>query len=118
MKKTFHFRLPEVDQFSHQVKAFLPKLADSALQRYEDSGIQLVEEYIDYHSVIFYRLQAHVQVPNRLSIETCKADYHLLYNLHSPTEIILEQASGNSRAALPPHAPAISIFPMGLSIQT
>lgn len=113
MKKTFHFKLPEVGTFSNQVKAFFPKLADSALQRYEDSGIQLVEEYIDYHSVIFYRLQAHVQVPNRLSIETCKADYHLLYNLHSPTEIILEQASDNSRAALPSASASYIYIPNG-----
>ncbi|MGB3064782.1 helix-turn-helix domain-containing protein [Sphingobacterium thalpophilum] len=101
MKKTFHFRLPEVDRFSDQVKAFAPKLADSVLQRYEDTNIQLIEEYIDYHSVIFYRLQAHVQQHFRLSVTTTKADYHLLYNLGSPQEIVIEQPKEEFQAALP-----------------
>lgn len=113
MKKTFHFRLPEVDQFSDQVKAFLPKLADSVLQRYEDTGIQLTEEYIDYHSVIFYRLQAHVRQPSRLSIETVKADYHLLYNLGAPQEIVIEQTRNGCQATLPPQYHSYIYIPKG-----
>lgn len=93
--------LPKVDAFSAQVKAFLPKLSDSESQLYEGEGIQLVEEYIDYHSVIFYRIQVHVQESIQLVVQTNKADYHLLYNLHSPATIILEQASNHSQAELP-----------------
>jgi AraC-like DNA-binding protein len=113
MKKTFHFKLPEVDQFSDQVKAFLPKLADSSIQRYEDTGIQLTEEYIDYHSVIFYRLQAHVQQDSMLYIKTVKADYHLVYNLGSPQEIVIEQARTVSQASLPPQYHSYIYIPKG-----
>ncbi|MNG85711.1 DNA-binding transcriptional regulator AraC [compost metagenome] len=113
MKKTFHFKLPEVDQFNHQVSAFLPKLADSSIQRYEDTGIQLIEEYIDYHSVIFYRLQAHIQQLTRLSIATFKADYHLLYNLGSPQEIVIKQARNESQASLPANHHSYVYIPKG-----
>ncbi len=105
--------LPEVDQFSDQAKAFLPKLADSSIQRYEGLGIQLVEEYIDYHSVIFYRLQTQVQQATRLSIETIKADYHLLYNLGSPQEIVIKQAENESQATLPPQYHSYVYIPKG-----
>ena len=113
MKKTFHFKLPEVGTFSDQVKAFLPKLADSSIQRYEDIGIQLIEEYIDYHSVIFYRLQAHVRQPTKLSIETAKADYHLLYNLDAPQEILIEQSKNKCRVSLPPQYHSYAYIPKG-----
>ena len=113
MKKTFHFKLPEVGTFSDQVKAFLPKLADSSIQRYEETGIQLIEEYIDYHSVIFYRLQAHIQQPTRLSIETVKADYHLLYNLGSPQEIVIEQPKNDWQVSLPPQYHSYVYIPKG-----
>lgn len=113
MKKTFHFKLPSVTAFSDQVKAFLPKLADSVLQRYEDTSIQLIEEYIDYHSVIFYRLQAHVQQHFRLSVTTTKADYHLLYNLGSPQEIVIEQQKEECLAALPPQHHRYIYIPKG-----
>ncbi|WP_312185280.1 helix-turn-helix domain-containing protein [Sphingobacterium sp.] len=113
MKKTFHFKLPEVGTFSGQVKAFLPKLADSALQRYEDSDIQLIEEYIDYHSVIFYRLQAHVQQVTVVTIETVKADYHLLYNLGSPQEIVIQRDRNESQASLPAKYHSYVYIPKG-----
>jgi len=113
MKKTFHFKLPEVGTFSDQVKAFLPKLADSSIQRYEDTVIQLIEEYIDYHSVIFYRLQANTQQPTRLSIETVKADYHLLYNLGSPQEIVIEQPKHDCQVSLPPQYQSYVYIPKG-----
>lgn len=114
MKKTFHFKLPQVSTFSDQVKAFLPKLADSALQRYEDSGIQLIEEYIDYHSVIFYRLQAHVQQATGLVIETVKADYHLLYNLGSPQEIVIQRDRNESQVSLPAEYHSYVYIPKGM----
>ncbi len=113
MKKTFHFRLPEVDQFSDQVKAFLPKLADSSIQRYEDTGIQFTEEYIDYHSVIFYRLQAQVQQHIRLSVNTSKADYHLLYNLGSPQEVVIEQPKKECKVSLPSQYHSYVYIPKG-----
>ncbi|WP_104384558.1 helix-turn-helix transcriptional regulator [Sphingobacterium sp. HMA12] len=113
MKKTFHFKLPEVGTFSNQVKVFLPKLADSSIQRYEDTGIQLIEEYIDYHSVIFYRLQCHIQQPTRLSIETVKADYHLLYNLGSPQEIVIEQPKNDCQVSLPAEYHSYVYIPKG-----
>lgn len=105
--------LPEVDQFSDQVKAFLPKLADSALQRYEDKGIQFVEEFIDYRPVIFYRLQAQVQQYFRLSVNTSKADYHLLYNMASPEDIIIKQPSQECQAALPSEYHSYVYIPKG-----
>lgn len=105
--------LPEVDQFSDQVKAFLPKLADSALQRYEDKGIQFVEEFIDYRPVIFYRLQAQVQQHFRLSVNTSKADYHLLYNMASPEDIIIKQPSQECQAALPSEYHSYVYIPKG-----
>ncbi|MGJ1360105.1 hypothetical protein ACR784_08015 [Sphingobacterium multivorum] len=42
-------------------------------------GIQLVEEYIDYHPVIFYRIQIQVLKETFLIIKTAKGDYHLMY---------------------------------------
>ncbi|MGJ1537616.1 helix-turn-helix domain-containing protein [Sphingobacterium multivorum] len=113
MKKTFHFRLPAVDQFSDQVQAFLPKMADSSVQRYQDTGIQLTEEYIDYHSVIFYRLQAHVLQSTKLVIGTIKADYHLLYNLGSPQEIVIEQAHKEGQVSLPAEYHSYVYIPKG-----
>jgi len=109
--------LPKVDTFSRQVKAFLPKLPDSELQRYEREGMQLVEEYIDYHSVIFYRIQAKVQQSTGLEVQTNKADYHLLYNLHSPETIVMEHRSSNSRAQLPSGHDSYIYIPKG-KIQT
>ncbi|GAA4175505.1 helix-turn-helix domain-containing protein [Sphingobacterium ginsenosidimutans] len=113
MKKTFHFRLPEVDHFRDQVKAFLPKLADSSIQHYKDIGIQLIEEYIDYRPVIFYRLQAQVQQHFRLSVNTTKADYHLLYNMASPEDIIIKQPSQECQAALPSEYHSYVYIPKG-----
>ncbi len=105
--------LAKVDIFCRQVKAFLPKLPDSVLQRYEGESIQLVEEYIDYHSVIFYRIQAQIQEPTRLEVETNKTDYHLLYNLHSPSTIIFEQKSNKSQAQLPSGYDSYIYIPKG-----
>lgn len=113
MKKTFQFKLPKVNQFGDQVKAFLPKLADSVLQRYEDKCVLLIEEYIDYHSVIFYRLQAHVRQTTELSIETVKADYHLLYNLGSPQEIVIEQPKNKCQVSLPSQYHSYVYIPKG-----
>jgi len=100
MIKTFHFILPKVADFSHKVKAFLPELADSQVQYYEDTGIQLVEEYIDYHSVIFYRVQAQVNKTFQMSVKTTKSDYHLLYNKQSPSPLVLTHTTNSSQAQL------------------
>ncbi|MFU1858123.1 helix-turn-helix domain-containing protein [Sphingobacterium sp. NGMCC 1.201703] len=113
MKKTFQFILPEVEIFTTQTKAFLPKLPDSQLQRYEGEGIQLVEEYMDYHSVIFYRIQVHVQQPTQLTVRTHTCDYHLLYNLHSPETIVLEHRSSQSQALLPSEHDSYIYIPKG-----
>ncbi|WP_312716824.1 helix-turn-helix domain-containing protein [Sphingobacterium multivorum] len=113
MIKTFHFILPEVAQFTKQVKAFLPKLPDSQLQRYEDASIQLLEEYIDYHSVIFYRLQAQVQRTFQLSVQTNKSDYHLLYNRHSVSTIKIEHTANNSHVQLPSGYDTYAYIPKG-----
>lgn len=113
MIKTFHFILPEVAQFTRQVKAFSPKLPDSQLQRYEDANIQLIEEYIDYHSVIFYRLQAQVQGTFHLSVQTNKSDYHLLYNRHSVSTIKIEHAVNNSHLQLPAGYDTFAYIPKG-----
>jgi len=113
MIKTFHFILPEVAQFTKQVKAFLPKLPDSQLQRYEDASIQLLEEYIDYHSVIFYRLQAQVQRTFQLSVQTNKSDYHLLYNRHSVSTIKIEHTANNSHVQLPSEYDTYAYIPKG-----
>lgn len=117
MIKTFHFILPQVAEFSNQFKAFLPKLPDSQLQRYEDTGIQLVEEYIDYHSVIFYRVQAQVLEPLQLSVQTHKSDYHLLYNRRSPSTMLLAHAANDSQAQLPAGFDSYIYIPKG-KIQT
>ncbi|MDM1296821.1 AraC family transcriptional regulator [Sphingobacterium sp. N143] len=101
MIKTFHFKLPQVTAFSNQIHAFLPKLPGAHLQRYEDVGIQLLEEYIDYHPVIFYRIQVHVQAATTLAIKTAKADHHLLYNLHSPDPIVLQKWNLTDQIVLP-----------------
>ncbi|MGE8430436.1 MAG: helix-turn-helix domain-containing protein [Sphingobacterium sp.] len=111
MIKTFHFKLPPVADFSTQTKAFLPKLSGAKLKRYADQGIQLIEEYIDYHNVIFYRIQAHVQQTYLLSVETSKADYHLLYNLCSPQTIIIKQANQDCKAELPADHDRFIYFP-------
>ncbi len=113
MIKTFHFILPKVAQFTRQVKAFSPKLPDSQLQRYEDANIQLIEEYIDYHSVIFYRLQAQVQRTFHLSVQTNKSDYHLLYNRHSVSTIKIEHAANNSHLQLPAGYDTYAYIPKG-----
>lgn len=109
--------LPEVATFASQTRAFLPKLPDSQLQRYEGPGIQLVEEYIDYHSVIFYRIQTQVQQRFQLTVQTNKSDYHLLYNLHTPTVVILEQTTQCSQAQLPSGHDSYIYIPKG-KIQT
>ena len=111
MIKTFHFKLPQVAAFANQIHPFLPKLPDARLQRYEDVGIQLLEEYIDYHPVIFYRIQVHVQQTYLLSIETSKADYHLLYNLGSPQAIIIKQPNQGCEAELPADYDRFIYFP-------
>lgn len=113
MIKTFHFILPQVAEFSNQFKAYLPKLPDSQLQRYEDTGIQLVEEYIDYHSVIFYRVQAQVLEPFQLSVQTHKSDYHLLYNRHSVSTIKIEHTANNSHVQLPSGYDTYAYIPKG-----
>lgn len=113
MIKTFHFILPKVSEFSAQVKALLPKLPDSQLQRYEDIGIQLVEEYIDYHSVIFYRLQVQVQSTFQLSVQTNKSDYHLLYNRHSISTIKIKHTANNSQVQLPSGYDSYVYIPKG-----
>ncbi|MDQ1148107.1 AraC-like DNA-binding protein [Sphingobacterium zeae] len=113
MIKTFHFILPQVTQFTRQVKAFSPKLPDSQLQRYEDANIQLIEEYIDYHSVIFYRVQAQVQRTFHLSVQTNKSDYHLLYNRHSVSTIKIEHAANNSHLQLPAGYDTYAYIPKG-----
>lgn len=113
MIKTFHFILPKVSEFSEQVKALLPKLPDSQLQRYEDIGIQLVEEYIDYHSVIFYRVQVQVQSTFQLSLHTNKSDYHLLYNRHSVSTIKIEHTANNSHVHLPSGYDTYAYIPKG-----
>lgn len=113
MIKTFHFILPKVAQFTRQVKAFSPKLPDSQLQHYEDANIQLIEEYIDYHSVIFYRVQAQVQGTFHLSVQTNKSDYHLLYNRHSVSTIKIEHAANNSHLQLPAGYDTYAYIPKG-----
>ncbi|WP_294346625.1 helix-turn-helix domain-containing protein [uncultured Sphingobacterium sp.] len=113
MIKTFHFILPKVAQFTRQVKAFSPKLPDSHLQHYEDANIQLIEEYIDYHSVIFYRVQAQVQGTFHLSVQTNKSDYHLLYNRHSVSTIKIEHAANNSHLQLPAGYDTYAYIPKG-----
>lgn len=113
MIKTFHFILPKVAQFTRQVKAFSPKLPDSQLQHYEDANIQLIEEYIDYHSVIFYRVQAQVQRTFHLSLQTNKSDYHLLYNRHSVSTIKIEHAANNSHLQLPAGYDTYAYIPKG-----
>ncbi|MDR6733797.1 helix-turn-helix domain-containing protein [Sphingobacterium sp. 2149] len=113
MIKTFDFILPKVAQFTRQVKAFSPKLPDSHLQRYEDANIQLIEEYIDYHSVIFYRVQAQVQRTFHLSVQTNKPDYHLLYNRHSVSTIKIEHAANNSHLQLPAGYDTYAYIPKG-----
>lgn len=113
MIKTFHFILPKVAQFTRQVKAFSPKLPDSQLQHYEDANIQLIEEYIDYHSVIFYRLQAQVQRTFHLSVQTNKSDYHLLYNRHSVSTIKIEHSANNSHLQLPAGYDTYAYIPKG-----
>ncbi|WP_286803495.1 MULTISPECIES: helix-turn-helix domain-containing protein [Sphingobacterium] len=113
MIKTFHFILPQVPQFTKQVRAFLPKLPDSQLQRYEDASIQLLEEYIDYHSVLFYRVQAQVQRTFQLSVQTDKSDYHLLYNRYSVSTINIEHSADNSHVQLPSGYDTYAYIPKG-----
>ena len=113
MIKTFNFILPEVAQFTKQVKAFSPKLPDSQLHRYEDVGIQLIEEYIDYHSVIFYRVQAQVHRTFQLSVQTNKPDYHLLYNRYSVSTIKIEHTTNNSHVQLPSGYDTYAYIPKG-----
>lgn len=105
--------LPEVAQFSGQTKAFSPKLPDSELQRYEEAGIQLVEEYIDYHPVIFYRIQIQVLKETFLIIRTAKGDYHLMYNLLSPEPIPLQGTHLDNQIMLPAEHASFIYIPKG-----
>ncbi|MBL1407646.1 helix-turn-helix domain-containing protein [Sphingobacterium faecale] len=93
MKKTFHFELPPVDHFEGDASGFLPKLADSTLQRYADDGIQLIEEYIDYHQVMLYRIQAILTSSYSLPLACDKADYHLVYPVKATAKVLIHRTA-------------------------
>ncbi len=91
MKKTFKFILPKVKLFEDEKHPFLPQLPDAKRNLYEDTSIQLVEEFIDYRQVILYRVQAHVTQDCIIQLKTNKPDFHLIYTKKATDDIIIQK---------------------------
>lgn len=113
MKKTFEFGLPQVPYFEQPRNGFLPKLSDSTITYYEDGMIQLVEEYIDYHQAMLYRIQAWATETYSISIETKGPDYHLLYPVEVSGTISLKSMEPISYISLSYRQATYAYIPKG-----
>ncbi|CAM3772340.1 AraC family transcriptional regulator [Sphingobacterium prati] len=101
MKKTFKFILPKVAYFEDEKHPFLPPLPDAKRNLYEDTSIQLVEEFIDYRQVILYRLQAHVTIDCIVQLKTNKPDFHLIYTKKATDDIIIQKKDTENKIIFP-----------------
>jgi len=101
MKKTFKFILPKVARFEEEKHPFLPQLSDAKRNLYEDTSIQLVEEFIDYRQVILYRVQAHVTKDCIIQLKTNKPDFHLIYTKKATDDIIIQKHGTKNEIVLP-----------------
>jgi len=101
MKKTFKFILRKVKLFEDEKHPFLPKLPDVKRNVYEDTSIQLVEEFIDYRQVILYRVQAHVTKDCIIQLKTNKPDFHLIYTKKATDDIIIQKHGTKNEIVLP-----------------
>lgn len=95
MVKSYRYDLTRVDQFEQARGHFLPKLEDSTIEYYEEPHIQFIEEYIRYRQAIIYRLQAVVSSSCCIPLSCQMSDFHLLYPVHVPQEIVIERQSGH-----------------------
>nr|WP_315402018.1 helix-turn-helix domain-containing protein [uncultured Sphingobacterium sp.] len=101
MLKTYHFPIPEVAQFSGIMHNFLPQHPDSTTVRHETESLQLMETYLDYHSVFLYRIEAYVEADCILPLKTSQADFHLLYAVKSPSQLIIQNSKIKDHIQLP-----------------
>ncbi|MGJ1346882.1 MULTISPECIES: AraC family transcriptional regulator [Sphingobacterium] len=101
MKKTFKFTLPKVAYFEDEKHPFLPPLPDAKRNLYEDTSIQLVEEFIDYRQVILYRLQAHVTIDCIVQLKTNKPDFHLIYTMKATDDIVIQKHATKNEIIFP-----------------
>lgn len=113
MLKTFYFILPQVDLFSKYQHHFLPSYADTTFVRYETDKIQLVDTYLDYHSVLIYRLEAYVAKSCNLPLKTDKSDFHLLYAINAPSPIIIQNSKDEDQIILPSSFGTYTYVPKG-----
>ncbi len=113
MLKTFQFLIPQVAQFSGPMHKFLPQHTDAATTRYESENIQLIETYLDYHSVLLYRIEVYAEANSILPLKTEKSDFHLLYTLQSPEQIIIQNNKTEGRIQLPERYGTYSYVPKG-----
>ena len=100
MIKTYHFPIPEVAQFSGPMHNFLPQRPDATTVRHEAENIQLIETYLDYHSVLLYRIEVYVEADSILPLKTEKSDFHLLYAVKSPNQLIIQNSKIEDRIQL------------------
>lgn len=101
MKKTFKFILPKVALFEDEKHPFLSRLPDAKCNLYEDTSIQLVEEFIDYRHVILYRLQARVSNDCIVQLKTSKPDFHLVYTKKATDDIVIQKHASENEIILP-----------------
>lgn len=100
MIKTYHFPIPEVAQFSGPMHNFLPQHPDATTVRHETENLQLMEMYLDYHSVLLYRIEIYVEADCILPLKTTQADFHLLYAVKSPSQLIIQHSKIEDRIQL------------------
>lgn len=103
MLKSSIFCLSQVSRFEKPLRDYLPQLEGAVIDFYEESYVQLVEEYVDYRQVLLYRLQAVVLHPCEIQVKFCRSDYHLLYPVEASADIHITRDS--------PHTSAITLTP-------
>lgn len=113
MLKTFYFTIPQVDLFSRYKHDFQPLYPDTTTVRYETDKIQLTDTYLDYHSVLIYRMEAYVSESCNLPLKTEKSDFHLLYTMSAPRPIIIQNRDNEDQITLPSSSGTYIYVPKG-----
>lgn len=101
MIKTYQFLISQVAQFSGPMHNFLPQRPDATTVKHQTESLQLVDMYLDYHSVLLYRIEAYAEADCILPLKTEKSDFHLLYAFKSPSQIIIENNKSEDHIQLP-----------------
>jgi len=101
MKKTFKFILPKVAHFEYGRHPFLSQLPDAKRNLYENSSIQLVEEFIDYRQTILYRIQTYITNDYTVQLKTKKPDFHLIYTKKAADDIVIQKHATENEIVLP-----------------